>query len=95
MKAVFRRQEAMGQNLLMDAGRIACHGLNIDPLSREVRLRGELVDLTPREFDLLYYFARHPGEVFRVWRCWIASGAISMKATNIRSTRILIVCVRK
>ena len=23
-----------------------------------------LVDLTPREFDLLYYFARHPGEVF-------------------------------
>lgn len=64
VKAVFRRQEAMGLNLLMDAGRIACHGLNIDPLSREVRLRGELVDLTPREFDLLYYFARHPGEVF-------------------------------
>ncbi|UNX66790.1 response regulator transcription factor [Klebsiella aerogenes] len=64
VKAVFRSQEAMGQNLLMDAGRIACHGLNIDPLSREVRLHGELVDLTPREFDLLYYFARHPGEVF-------------------------------
>ncbi|TCQ75515.1 DNA-binding response OmpR family regulator [Raoultella ornithinolytica] len=64
VKAVFRRQEAMGLNLLMDAGRIACHGLNIDPLSREVRLRGEPVDLTPREFDLLYYFARHPGEVF-------------------------------
>lgn len=25
---------------------------------------GELIDLTPREFDLLYWFARHPGEVF-------------------------------
>ena len=74
VKAVFRRQEAMGQNLLMDVGRIVSHGLSIDPLSREVKLRGETVDLTPREFDLLYYFARHPGEVFsrlelldRVW----------------------------
>ena len=64
VKALFRRQEAMGQNLLMDAGRLSCHGLSIDPLSREVKLRGEVVDLTPREFDLLYYFARHPGEVF-------------------------------
>ncbi|STV76169.1 response regulator [Klebsiella michiganensis] len=34
VKAVFRRQEAMGQNLLMDAGRIASHGLSIDPLVR-------------------------------------------------------------
>ncbi len=74
VKALFRRQEAMGLNLLMDSGRIDCHGLSIDPLSREIRLHGEPVDLTPREFDLLYYFARHPGEVFsrlalldRVW----------------------------
>ena len=41
VKALFRRQEAMGQNLLMDAGRLSCHGLSIDPLSREVKLRGE------------------------------------------------------
>ncbi len=38
VKALFRRQEAMGQNLLMDAGRLSCHGLSIDPLSREVKL---------------------------------------------------------
>ena len=61
---MFRRQEAMGRNLRLDMGSIACHGLTIDPLPREVRLRGELIDLTPREFDLLYWFARHPGEVF-------------------------------
>ena len=74
VKALFRRQEAMGQNIRMEAGSISCHGLDIDPLAREVRLRGELVELTPREFDLLYWFARHPGEVFsrlslldRVW----------------------------
>lgn len=64
VKALFRRQEAMGRNMRLDMGSIACHGLTIDPLPREVRLRGELVDLTPREFDLLYWFARHPGEVF-------------------------------
>lgn len=64
VKALFRRQEAMGRNLRLDMGSIACHGLTIDPLPREVRLGGELIDLTPREFDLLYWFARHPGEVF-------------------------------
>ncbi len=64
VKALFRRQEAMGQNLRLEAGIIRCHGMDIDPLAREVRLQGELIDLTPREFDLLYWFARHPGEVF-------------------------------
>ena len=64
VKALFRRQEAMGQNLRLEAGIIRCHGMEIDPLAREVRLRGETIDLTPREFDLLYWFARHPGEVF-------------------------------
>ncbi|WP_052284305.1 response regulator transcription factor [Kluyvera genomosp. 1] len=74
VKALFRRQEAMGQNIRLESGSISCHGLDIEPLSREVRLRGEPVELTPREFDLLYWFARHPGEVFsrlslldRVW----------------------------
>lgn len=64
VKALFRRQEAMGQSIRLESGAIACHGLTIDPLSREVRLHGESVELTPREFDLLYWFARHPGEVF-------------------------------
>ncbi|MEX3018706.1 response regulator [Kluyvera sp. STS39-E] len=74
VKALFRRQEAMGQNIRLESGAITSHGLDIDPLSREVRLRGEMIELTPREFDLLYWFARHPGEVFsrlalldRVW----------------------------
>ncbi len=34
------------------------------PAVARVKLRGETVDLTPREFDLLYYFARHPGKCF-------------------------------
>lgn len=39
-------------------------GLGIDPVSREVQLDSRPIDLTPREFDLLYFFARHPGKVF-------------------------------
>ncbi|AXF65561.1 MULTISPECIES: response regulator transcription factor [unclassified Leclercia] len=61
IRALFRRQQAMGQQT---SGLINAHGLTIDPLARSVLLRGEVVDLTPREFDLLYFFARHPGEVF-------------------------------
>jgi len=38
-------------------------GLRIDPRSREVRLDGVLVDLTPREFDLLHYLATRRGQV--------------------------------
>lgn len=71
IRALFRRQQAMGQQT---AGLITAHGLTLDPLARSVLLHGEVIDLTPREFDLLYFFARHPGEVFsrlalleRVW----------------------------
>ena len=72
IKALFRRQQAMGQ--VQTDGQIQAHGLTIDPLARSVLLHGQVVDLTPREFELLYFFARHPGEVFsrlalldRVW----------------------------
>ena len=64
VKALFRRQQAMGESILLESGAIALHGLSIDPLARTVLLRGAALDLTPREFDLLYWFARHPGEVF-------------------------------
>ncbi len=38
--------------------------LQIDPLRRSVILKGEMVVLTAREFDLLWLFARHPQQVF-------------------------------
>jgi DNA-binding response OmpR family regulator len=37
--------------------------LRIDAASREVMLRGRPVDLTRKEFDLLYYLARHSEKV--------------------------------
>jgi two-component system OmpR family response regulator len=48
--------------------------IEIDRVDREVRCMGRTVNLLPREFALLDYFARHPGEVLsretllhRVW----------------------------
>jgi DNA-binding response OmpR family regulator len=41
------------------------HGdLEIDPAARRVVARGEEVELTQREFDLLLFLARHPGQAF-------------------------------
>jgi two-component system OmpR family response regulator len=33
-------------------------------VTRDVSIDGRRVELTPREFDLLYHFASHPGKVF-------------------------------
>lgn len=38
-------------------------GLRVDPRSRQVTLDGTLVELTPREFDLLHHLAGRPGQV--------------------------------
>jgi len=64
VKALFRRQEAMSQNLRLDAGTLTFGALTIDPLARDVQLNHLSVELTPREFDLLYFFARNPDKVF-------------------------------
>ena len=48
----------------MDAGTLELHGLAIDPVARTALLDGRALDLTPREFDLLHFFARHPDKVY-------------------------------
>ncbi|HEY1592948.1 MAG TPA: response regulator transcription factor [Solirubrobacteraceae bacterium] len=39
-------------------------GLEIDPSGRRVTLDAEPIELTQREFDLLLFLARHPGQAF-------------------------------
>ncbi|GAB4187603.1 MAG: response regulator transcription factor [Calditrichia bacterium] len=39
-------------------------GIVINPEKRKVIVNGEKVELTVKEFDLLYYFASHPGRSF-------------------------------
>jgi two-component system, OmpR family, response regulator ResD len=43
---------------------LRCSDLTIDPTSRRVHVRGDEVQLTQREFDVLLFLARHPGQVF-------------------------------
>jgi DNA-binding response OmpR family regulator len=68
VRAIFRRIENIQQKPHADseAGDAVNTGnMRIDPSRREVTLDGRPVELTAREFDLLDYFARHPGRVFR------------------------------
>jgi len=46
------------------AGVLAFDGLVVDPRAREVHRDGELVDLTPKEFDVLVHLASSPRQVF-------------------------------
>jgi len=43
---------------------IRFNGLEIDPVARRVTVDGEEKALTVREYDLLLFFARNPGQVF-------------------------------
>lgn len=47
------------------AVRLTVGPLMIDRLRREVRVQHRPVHLTPREFDLLWVLALHPGKIYR------------------------------
>jgi DNA-binding response OmpR family regulator len=64
VKALFRRAEAMGHTARLESGLLEQGSLRIDPIERTVRLNDTPLDLAAREFDLLFFFARHPGQVF-------------------------------
>ena len=70
VRAVLRRVGADGR-----PGPLVVGGLTIDAASREVRLDGDPLDLSPKEFDLLRFLAERIGEVVskrellaEVWR---------------------------
>jgi DNA-binding response OmpR family regulator len=63
--AVLRRMQAAETLAASRMGVIRHGGLSIDPIAREVRLDGKEVTLTGKEFDLLAFFARNAGRVFR------------------------------
>ena len=51
------------QPVAEEATRIDVGDLHIDLTTREVSVAGREVRLTPKEFDLLTYLAKHPGKV--------------------------------
>jgi two-component system, OmpR family, response regulator len=65
VKAIFRRTEALESAPPgREASPLNIKELSIDPERRRVTLEGKDIDLTAKEFDLLYHFALHPGIVF-------------------------------
>ncbi len=67
--------------------------LKINPRGRTVEVAGRRVELTAKEFDLLYFLASHPGQVFsreqlldRVWDYHFA-GDVSTVTVHVRRLR--------
>ena len=70
-------------------------GLVIDNRSREVRLDGEIVEMTPKEFDVLAHLAGSPRQVFSradllrdVWQSspdWQDSATVTVHVRRIRN----------
>ena len=58
--AVLRRADSSPER----EGPIVFDDLEIDPVARRVTVGGDEKALTVREYDLLLFFARHPGQVF-------------------------------
>jgi len=67
VSAILRRVEMMRDESRTKEGStepISYPGFSVDPLGREVVVDGREVNLTAKEFDLLYLLASHPGRVF-------------------------------
>jgi DNA-binding response OmpR family regulator len=60
IRAVLRRVADAAEGVVLRH-----EGLELDPTTRQVRLDGAQVHLTPIEFDLLAYLLARPGVVFR------------------------------
>jgi len=60
IRAVLRRFEGEGA----EVERIVVGDLELDLKTRELKVEGNEIELTPTEFDMLAYLARHPGQVF-------------------------------
>jgi len=65
VKALFRRVEMLGKKDEAAQGNLLqARDMTIDIERHAVTVRGQGIELTAREFDLLVHFARHPGRVY-------------------------------
>lgn len=64
VKAILRRTETLPQTETVTAETIHAADMMIDAKRRHVEIDGASIDLTAREFDLLWHFATNPGRVY-------------------------------
>jgi len=74
VKAVLRRSQTLDESLNATSQTIEVGSLVVDPSAHTVHFKGKVLELSPREFDLLYTLARSAGQVVstedlitRVW----------------------------
>ena len=88
MRRLGREQSEIGSDQSLEFG-----GLTIDPRSRVVTVSGLPVELTAKEFDMLYLLAQHPKQVFtreqlleRVWggALYIDPGTVTVHVRRLR-----------
>jgi two-component system response regulator MprA len=63
IRALLRRARLVVEAEPRDDDEVAFAGISLHCKTRQVVFGGEAVELTPREFDLLEYFLRHPRQV--------------------------------
>ncbi len=63
VKAVLRRT-TQDSHRVEPAKPLALNGITLDAGTRQVEVDGKPIELTAREFDLLWFFMRHPRQVF-------------------------------
>ncbi len=92
VNGVLRRTASRAQT---SSSPIEFDGLVIDPMSREVHLDGQLVEMTPKEFDVLAFLAASPRQVFsrtelleQVWQSspeWQDPATVTVHVRRIRN----------
>jgi DNA-binding response OmpR family regulator len=93
VKAVLRRAHPEAPATPAESSVLAIGGLRMDTAARAVTLDGRAIGLTVREFDLLHFLMRHPGQVFtreqlldNVWGYTFASdmGTVTVHIRRLR-----------
>jgi DNA-binding response OmpR family regulator len=71
VRAALRRRESNGQHFLSNKLKetngnliIKGHGLEVDTVCHQVSLKGSVLNLTPKEFELLTFLMRYKWQVF-------------------------------
>ena len=92
VRAVMRRL-GREQDAVENDRPLSFENLSIDPKSRVVTVKGSPIELTAKEFDMLYLLARHPKQVFtreqlleRVWggAQYIDPGTVTVHVRRLR-----------
>lgn len=66
---------------------VECAGVRIDPKSHQAWVEDKVLQLSPREFNLLHFFMRHPGQAFTrdalIDRVWGADAFVDSRTVDV------------